>query len=114
MNEINEPMMVSNEEIMKRCGSNYYSQTLNTTTITSDGFGEPYLINTEVTEERVTLVYRRDPSFTFTGGVHQFNTQQPYPIIYATIVTALGDKLVFTKVPYKYVPPVDESYEIDY
>lgn len=88
----------------------------NTTTalVSTDGFGTPYIIDTVVKEGCVEVVFRREPTVTYTTyEVNGYNAR-PYPQIYKIRYYAQGDQLVASEKIYgRFLPSRGEGYEFD-
>ena len=76
---------------------------------TSDNYSPPYLINSIVLEDKVELIFRRDPNYTYTVSANWI-TSNPQPLIYKQVITWEEGKTKVSVVYGKYIPAQSESY----
>ena len=99
------------------CGCFPQPQTITTDFVQMEGTGTsnfeqytyPYIIDTIVNDGSIEIVYRQDPTFTFTTG---FCDAQPDPKIYKIIYSCKKGKWHQSeKIEGNFVPSSGESYE---
>ena len=86
-------------------GNSGAGSSTGTTSCSSDGYGPEYLVETRVVGDTIELTYRRDATYSFTGG---YNFEPP-PKIFKRIYKA---ELIETKEG-KYCSRAPEYYQFD-
>lgn len=84
-----------------------FTGTLSTTDFNFNEWSFPVLIKTEVYEDRIELIYKQEPNFTYTVGY-----SIPDPKIFKIIYSCKNGKWhVSEKIEGKYILAIDETYE---